>query len=83
MSYKLTQADLNKVVEAVKKTNQSAKILLNTHFNEIEVIIGINASEKKEGAILDAVWDLDSPLCDLVSVCGDSSETDIYDVVRV
>ena len=83
MSYKLTQADLNKVVEAVKKTNQSAKVLLNTRFNEIEVIIGRNASEKKEDAILDAIWDLDSPLCDLVSVCGDSSETDTYDVVRV
>lgn len=83
MSYKLTQADLNKVVEAVKKTNQSAKVLLNTRFNEIEVIIGRNASEKKEDAILDAIWDLGSPLSNLVFVCADSSETDTYDVVRI
>lgn len=80
---KLTNDDLNKVVEAVKKTRQSAKIFLNTRFNEIEVVIGMNASEKKEDAIMDAVWDLGLPLRNLVSVCGDTSGMSDYKVVRV
>jgi len=80
---KLTNDDLNKVVKAVKKTRQSAKILLNTRFNEIEVVIGMNASPKKEDAIMDAVWDLGLPLRNLVVVCGDSSELRNYKVVRV
>lgn len=80
---KLTNDDLRKVVEAVKKTRQSAKIFLNTHFNEIEVVIGMNASEKKEDAIMDAVWDLGLPLRNLVGVCGDSSELSKYKVIYV
>lgn len=80
---KLTNDDLNKVVKAVKKTRQSAKIFLNTRFNEIEVVIGMNASEKKEDAIMDAVWDLGLPLRNYVGVCGESSELRNYKVVRV
>lgn len=80
---KLTNDDLNKVVQAIKKTRQSAKILLNTRFNEIVVVIGMNPSPKKEDAIMDAVWDLGLPLRNYVGVCDDSSELRKYKVVRV
>lgn len=79
---KLTNDDLNKVVEAIRKTRYGAKIFLNTHFNEIEVVIGY-ASEEKEDAIMDAVWELGIPLRNHIGVCSDTSELGNYKVIRV
>lgn len=80
---KLTNDDLNKVVEAVKKSKQSAKIFLNTNFNEIVVVIGMHKPDSVYEAIDDEVWDLGSPYRNCVSICGDTSELKHYKVIRV
>jgi len=78
---KLTNDDLHKVVEAVKKSKQRAKIFLNTRFNEIVIVIGMHKPDSVYDAIDDEVWDLGSLYRNHVSICGDSSELNNYNVI--
>jgi len=69
---KLTKKDFDKVVKAVEKSKQPATVLLNTKWDEIEVIIGFNAPD----SITDAIYPHTDKLKysnNQIIIAGDSS----------
>ena len=68
---KLTTKDFDKVVKAVEKSKQRATVLLNTKWDEIEVIIGFNAPD----SITNTIWSHTDKLSfnNKIAISGDSS----------
>lgn len=68
---KLTKNDFDKVVKAVEKSKQPVTVLLNTKWDEIEIIVGWNAPD----SITDKIWPHTDKLSfnNKISISGDSS----------
>jgi ribosome-interacting GTPase 1 len=68
---KLTKKDFDKVVKAVEKSKQPVTVLLNTKWDEVEIIVGYNAPD----SITDAIWPHTDKLSfnDKITIAGDSS----------
>jgi len=68
---KLTKKDFDKVVKAVEKSKQPVTVLLNTKWDEIEIIVGWNAPD----SITDEIWTHTDKLSfnNKITIAGDSS----------
>jgi len=71
-SYKVDKKDFDKVVAAVKKANQPATVMFVPKWNDIEVLVGMDAPDRISDAISDELYKL-GDLGKRVSIAGDSS----------
>jgi hypothetical protein len=69
---KVDKKDFDKVVAAVKKANQPATVILVTKWNQIEIIVGMDAPDPVVDPILDEIDTL-GDIRNRVSMVGDTS----------
>lgn len=69
---KVNKKDFDKVVDAVKASDQPATVMLVTKWNEIEIIVGMDAPDEISREIWNALdkWGISG---NAISISGDSS----------